>query len=1228
MATAERPSLQNRLTARLDRYDSPADRALARVARHSGSIGFLGRTTGRRLERTARWENRVALRSAALPSIRRRMGASASAGRSAWRSFGSSLLDAAFVESVPPWLLQVEEPVPVAQEVWTPPRPTASVVQGWGAFAGVPGSAPVARTRAGALSRSSGIAPPSLQFAAAPRTPDTAPTPATAGFASAALSATPLPAQPVTTATVAALRRGVAPLARLTRATTDPTGPVARAEARAEARGPLARGTGRFSPGLTVGRAVSRAAASAPSGRGFAVARHRSASRSAGPSTAPLGRATSVGATATSTVARAAWSSPGSTALVARQRASAAASTAPLARASARTARAFEADAGPVGRIASRTGLAPSEPGRTFRGLTRQPRGAAQPFAAPVGPDATVAPSRAAAPPTSTALRAAARFAPPAAPLQRAFQRSVGGSGPRAVREASSLFGRTPALLSSSALAVAAPAPEVVLAAAGAPVTAAVEATSLAWGWTDPSHRPLTRTGDPTVPAPPVSWPQASAPIARATAQRTAASAPVATTRALTRQARPETAARFSTPPASSAIFAASTPTASQAVASRRSAPTPLSRLLESSPSVASSAPVSRAAARASEAARPWSAPASTSPVARTLGRSAVPPTAPTARRRFSGPGPLELQLPDAPPSFATPVAEAAVEPTIAPTAAPPAPTAPVSVASLPAASAPLGAGAFAGLTSTARSAATPASRRVSPASRALQRFEAPESTAIVARAEARRITGPPAMRLAARRGLASEPGAGFAPTASLSVAAGLGRQVGVRQARRGAFDAPLPSMSPEWFAPTVEAAAQQAAPAVEAPAAPATATPVPPVTFPAPSAPVARTIARAFEPSDGPSATPAARRTATASPLSRAFERAGLPSASAPIARAGGGLPQPSATVAVSARALARTASAKRSVARARPLTGRFDPVLPSIPPQAVARAEVQATPEAFAARPVTDDAPAAAPSALPGSSALRAAAAGPAARSTATVATSSVARALARASTPAAQPGWDPWTGAPVATPVAGLPWAGAPTAATGSSPYVGASLSRTASHPLTGAPSAVARSGGWTGASTADPAYRSVPGAARADASYSAWQGAPAARRTGFRRAASMELVSFAGLPPAVAQPDVAPVAAWAARSVDPATGAVITTPTGPAGSTATRAAARSADGRPPSAAARRSASLPLPTASAPLARGAVRSVAGSAPRGLARALQRDAETPSRLEPRSPVGSSPRP
>ena len=795
MATAERPSLQNRLTARLDRYDSPADRALARVARHSGSIGFLGRTTGRRLERTARWENRVALRSAALPSIRRRMGASASAGRSAWRSFGSSLLDAAFVESVPPWLLQVEEPVPVAQEVWTPPRPTASVVQGWGAFAGVPGSAPVARTRAGALSRSSGIAPPSLQFAAAPRTPDTAPTPATAGFASAALSATPLPAQPVTTATVAALRRGVAPLARLTRATTDPTGPVARAEARAEARGPLARGTGRFSPGLTVGRAVSRAAASAPSGRGFAVARHRSASRSAGPSTAPLGRATSVGATATSTVARAAWSSPGSTALVARQRASAAASTAPLARASARTARAFEADAGPVGRIASRTGLAPSEPGRTFRGLTRQPRGAAQPFAAPVGPDATVAPSRAAAPPTSPARRAAApaaaRFAPPAAPLQRAFQRSVGGSGPRAVREASSLFGRTPALLSSSALAVAAPAPEVVLAAAGAPVTAAVEATSLAWGWTDPSHRPLTRTGDPTVPAPPVSWPQASAPIARATAQRTAASAPVATTRALTRQARPETAARFSTPPASSAIFAASTPTASQAVASRRSAPTPLSRLLESSPSVASSAPVSRAAARASEAARPWSAPASTSPVARTLGRSAVPPTAPTARRRFSGPGPLELQLPDAPPSFATPVAEAAVEPTIAPTAAPPAPTAPVSVASLPAASAPLGAGAFAGLTSTARSAATPASRRVSPASRALQRFEAPESTAIVARAEARRITGPPAMRLAARRGLASEPGAGFAPTASLSVAAGLGRQVGVRQARRRALDPP-----------------------------------------------------------------------------------------------------------------------------------------------------------------------------------------------------------------------------------------------------------------------------------------------------------------------------------------------------------------------------------------------------------------------------------------------------
>ncbi len=174
MALAEQPSSESRLLSRLTReHGTPSSRVLSRLERHS-QPGILSRSS-------ARPQHRAAARRSAGYSPQQGSGMlDRLVGRAGLRpapnNFGLALssLGTDFVVASPPWLARAEQ-VPAGESPVRrrrAARPSAPVIDGWGAVQGVPGSSPVARSRAGALSRASGISPPSLE---APLYPSTFP---------------------------------------------------------------------------------------------------------------------------------------------------------------------------------------------------------------------------------------------------------------------------------------------------------------------------------------------------------------------------------------------------------------------------------------------------------------------------------------------------------------------------------------------------------------------------------------------------------------------------------------------------------------------------------------------------------------------------------------------------------------------------------------------------------------------------------------------------------------------------------------------------------------------------------------------------------------------------------------------------------------------------------------------------------------------------------------------
>ena len=181
MALAEQPSSQSRLLSRLTReHDTPSSRVLSRLERHS-EPGVLSRSSNRPLHKAAARQSAgysPQQGSGMLDRIVRRVGL-----RPDPSNFGIALssLGTDFVVATPPWLARAEQ-VPAGESpvIRRRPaaRPSAPVIHGWGAVQGVPGSSPIARSRAGALSRTSGISPPSLDAPLYPSTfPSSAPQP-------------------------------------------------------------------------------------------------------------------------------------------------------------------------------------------------------------------------------------------------------------------------------------------------------------------------------------------------------------------------------------------------------------------------------------------------------------------------------------------------------------------------------------------------------------------------------------------------------------------------------------------------------------------------------------------------------------------------------------------------------------------------------------------------------------------------------------------------------------------------------------------------------------------------------------------------------------------------------------------------------------------------------------------------------------------------------------------
>ncbi len=1163
-------TLESRLTARLSRYETnPASRALTRVGRHSGDDTVLPGATARRMERSARWSDRVAMRSMGMPSARseaRRNPSFRGGGyRKLVRQFGDTLTNAAYVGELPPWLARVEATVPEeAPSPWYTPHPAVPApVFWWGRSEIVPGASPVARSRAGALSRSSGIAPPVRRLApsALPltalsaRRADAAPGPLPTAAALAPTASTLSPDAP---AVARSGWRQPTAVRRAAQASAAPL-PVSRAAARIGSPLQFSRGTGSAAAPPSVNRAVARFESARPSGRGFAAARSaRPAARSFGGGFAapelalPNLPAAAFGSEAAddgslgvvdgfsysgpidhgrAPVSETPWYTAPRTATAARN----AASAAPLARAAARSAdTGTSATSTPAARIAARAGLSPAaSPVR--HGLTRRHAAPAAPLlgAAPALVDGRTpepaAPAFAASP-VGTAARsltapAARRSASGStSALSRMTDRSIGRAGPSAVRQAASGLGRRQALLSTAALAIAAPAPSEVLSAFG------VDASGLGG---ETAGRPLTwnaGTSDAWASSP-NTGPAVTIPLE------------LSGTRVASRSATP--AARTTAP---AAVRTSSAPAARRAAARRstgRAAPTAVARAIAAS---TSSAPpvggaLGRATSRATSLDRPTAA--SASPAARTLARGIATVPMPSARRPATSAA--RSAAPTARRSAARRVDLALPEVPFAELAGGPEPLEAAGVTS--------GSDAW-GTSSAARA---PIARSASPASRALARFDAPAAAAPEpftpdAAPLARAVQGSPGVRALARFGAPGEELGGQSLARSLSVAGGLGaRPAARRPAAMASFDPIVAAPAPASFAPTDEAA--DGTPGL------------------------ARTTADGIaespwgrSPDTGPAvvvdanAPTALRRAASRSPLARAFDRAGVPTATPTSS--------PAARRAVPGDPVAR---------RPRPLTrASFDAPLPSLPAGI------------FGA--VSED----------GTSIGAGFDGSPAARSAATGARSPWASSPNTGAATVVG-----WTGEPLpgSTPDApGAPRAarsaGSPTHRTASSASAGARLVRTSS---------MARALGRD-ASTVE----ALPGAPAA-------AGAPIARRPGFRRsfAGGLELPSFAALPPGVVEVDDAPLGSFGST----APGAVTASPwyTASTPAAVARAASRaSAPGatRVSRQAARSggSAELPRLPGASPAARAAARRKQG--PRGLSRALQRSSDVPVGIAARSPL------
>ena len=185
MALADQTASE-RLLSRLHReHVTPSSHVLSRLERHS-QPGVIARGSDR-AQRTTASRQRAGYAPPQSGSMLSRLVARAGL-RPAPDNVGIALssLSTDFVVATPPWLARAAE-VPAGQSPVRrrqAQRSTVPVIDGWGAVQAVPGSSPVARRRAGALSRASGISPPTLEGPQAPlaRAPRSAETPA-AGLA-------------------------------------------------------------------------------------------------------------------------------------------------------------------------------------------------------------------------------------------------------------------------------------------------------------------------------------------------------------------------------------------------------------------------------------------------------------------------------------------------------------------------------------------------------------------------------------------------------------------------------------------------------------------------------------------------------------------------------------------------------------------------------------------------------------------------------------------------------------------------------------------------------------------------------------------------------------------------------------------------------------------------------------------------------------------------------------
>jgi len=269
MTLPAQTSPESRLLARLTREDSaPESRVLSRLSRHA-EPGVLSRGSHRHI-RTAAARSSSGYspqrQSGVLNRLLRREGLRPAPG-----NVGLSSLGTDFVSATPPWLARAEA-VPAGESPVrrrSLPKPSAPVIHGWGAFAGVPGSSPVARTRAGLRSRASGISPPPMEAptfpaaSAVPAAPGSSPGLSRRAAQPETSSFEPAPPSPSRTSRAAFSGRPLSrTVAAVHAAQTVAPGPSAQALQRspsAGARAPREYGSSRNpGRGFSVARAVSR----------------------------------------------------------------------------------------------------------------------------------------------------------------------------------------------------------------------------------------------------------------------------------------------------------------------------------------------------------------------------------------------------------------------------------------------------------------------------------------------------------------------------------------------------------------------------------------------------------------------------------------------------------------------------------------------------------------------------------------------------------------------------------------------------------------------------------------------------------------------------------------------------------------------------------------------------------------------------------------------------------